>query len=332
MATDTRTNHENLFTHGLSTEDESQLERTSTDAVTSTRAFEQAQATRDQYGVSASYRADHLGQALVSHPTLMAGARQEFMQRFGYLNGDLDRVSDKYKHLLGPDKAEAFGMVSLLVGHDKPTIARMSQAEQQSAAASSATGSSPRRWGAPVTGVNPYATRTGEQGPRLRRDAGQCRGGWASGPTGRGPPTSRVRRRRTTARPSPSSKRPRGSTPAIRHGSGQPCPRPSQATGAVQRRPARGPGAADPRAGAVAGSLPQWTVEQVGGFFKKFSDKAGLRGHRRIRSRAALQSVPHRRQRISLRRHRPLGAGWSQARQEVVDTRMAQVGGRGSDS
>ena len=329
MSQDTRSNHENQFTQGLSDKDESQLERTSTDVVTSTRAFERAQATRDQHGVSASYRADHLGQALVSHPTLMSGARQEFMQRFGYLNGDLGRVSDKYKHVLGPDKAEAFGMISLLVGHDKPTIARMSQEEQQAAAKFGYGLIAKAMGGAPMTGVNAYAAQGLEnRTPASAGTRATVEGAGLRDPRGEvidvpGQAAAHYRTAQTLVQDAHGEVHQRYATG-----------RDNLALDQAKQRAQFNEGRREALAQQIheqaqlPGSLPHWTVEQVGSFFKKFSDGAGLV------DTGISGAVQRFGQSLAdgsgfIEAAQAAGAGWSQARQEVVDTRMAQVSGSG---
>jgi hypothetical protein len=269
MSQDTRSNHENQFTQGLSDKDESQLERTSADVVTSTRAFERAQATQDQHGVSASYRADHLGQALVSHPTLMAGARQAFMQRFGYLNGDLDRISDKYKHVLGPDKAEAFGMISLLVGHDKPTIARMSQEEQQAAAEFGYGLIAKAMGGMPLTGVNAYAAQgLGNNPPTPGGTRATVEGATLRDPRGEvidvpGQAAAHYRTAQALVQDAHGEVHQRYATG-----------RDNLALDQARQRAQFNEGRREALAQQIheqaqlPGSLPQWTVEQVGSFFK----------------------------------------------------------------
>ena len=333
LATDARTSHENLFTQGVSQSDQSQLERTATDAVTSTKAFETAQATRTQYGMSTNIRADHLAQALVRDPKSWTKVNQEFDQRFGYLNGDLDRVADKYKHLLGTEKAYAFGMVSLLVGQDKPTIARMTPDEQQSAREFGYRLASQVPGFGQVDQVNPYANQ-GLVGaaPAFGQTRGSVRAGGLYDPRDEAASVpaqaaSHYRTNRYLVSETDDEVRQRYQTG-----------RDNQVLTEARQRAQFNEGRRDAlgqqilEQGQLPQSLPAWTVEHVGGFIKDIADYARTVGFEwptntmeaigraagAISAGQGLQGV------LSA-----AGEDWGQARQEMMDVRLAAVRGTG---
>ena len=333
LATDLRTSHENLFTHGVSQSDQSQLERAATDAVTSTKAFEQAQATRAQYGMSTSYRADHLSQALVSKPADWSATRQEFIQRFGYLNGDLDRVTDKYKHLLGPEKAEAFGMVSLLIGtHDKPTIHQMTQAEQQSASDFGYRLVSQAMGGTQVGGVNPNAyqglTGTAQVFGQTR---GAVRAGGLSDPRDEAASVpGQARAHYQTGRYLVS-----GTDDEVRqrYQTGRDNQVLTEARERAQFNEGRREtlGQQIQEQGVLPKSLPAWTVENVGGFIKDWgyelngaanwtAEATGATGRflGALNSGQGLEGAKS-----------AAGDGWGQASEAIMNARLAATRGTG---
>ena len=329
LAQDARTHHENQFTHGLSSQDQSQLERASSDVVSSTRAFERAEATRAQFGVASNYRADHLANGIVSNPGLMSEARQAFTQRFGYLHGDLDRVIDKYKTVLGPDKAEAFGMVSLLVGHDKPTIAKMSQEEQQSAAAFGYGLVTKAMGGAPVAETNAYSA----QG-LIDRAAPYGRAQGAVERAGLADPRSAAR---YIPEQAAASYRTAQASVQGTYGEVQERYATNRDNQVVDQARVRAGLNAQRRdiltqniheKALLQGSLPRWTVDQLGGLLTKVQNAGGSLDDRILETARNFgqawkdgKSWPDR--------FAAAGDGWEHARDAIIDARAAQVRGTG---
>jgi len=131
---DTRHGYDNQFTYGLSDTDEDRLGQDASELVQASRMHERAEAMQERWGVSTSYRADHVAHAITSRPDVMNQLRSTFDMRYGHLTGDMQRLWQQYTPLLGRENAEAFAMISLLTGHDQPQHTQMRMDERISAA------------------------------------------------------------------------------------------------------------------------------------------------------------------------------------------------------
>jgi hypothetical protein len=224
-------------------------------------------------------------------------------------------------------------MVSLLVGHDKPTIAKMSQAEQQSASEFGYRLATQAMGGAPIAGGNPHAYQgLADSAPVFGQTRGAVRAGGLSDPrdeaasvpgqarshyhTGRylvSGTDDEVRQRYQTGRDNQvlTEARQRAQLNEVRRETlGQ----------QIQEQ------------GQLPQSLPAWTVEHVGGFLKDIASYGRAVGFEfpadtmaaMGRAVGAISAGQGLQGAVSA-----AGEDWGKARQEMMDVRLAAVRGTG---
>ena len=122
MAYDTKHDYANDFTYRLEDRDEKRLEESSRDVVTATEAYERAEKLSESQGFSLSVPGHILAKQITSSPDVMQKLERGFTERFGYLQGDLQRVASVYSDKLAHNEARALAMMSLLMGYDEKKI------------------------------------------------------------------------------------------------------------------------------------------------------------------------------------------------------------------